>query len=229
MAKIVIFGNQKMAQLVHFYFKHDSEHEIAAFTVDEAYIKEKEFQGLPLVAFEEIEKFYPPDEYKMITGIAYKKLNRVRTEKYAAGKAKGYEFISYISTKSIMWGDTKIGENCFIFENQVIQPFVTIGNNVIVWSGNHFGHDVVVEDNCFIGSHVILCGGSRVCQNSFIGVNVTLRDDVSIGKECIIGAGVVVLRNVDDKVVLIVNQVGPYRLDSEQFERMMDISQRLKK
>ena len=50
------------------------------------------------------------------------------------------------------------GDNCFILEDNTVQPFVTIGNNVTLWSGNHIGHDSVIEDDCFISSHVVVSG-----------------------------------------------------------------------
>ena len=48
-----------------------------------------------------------------------------------------------------------IGENTFIFEANVVQPGVTVGDNVVLWSGNHIGHDSVIEDHCFIASHAV--------------------------------------------------------------------------
>ena len=51
MAKIVIFGIGDSARLAHFYFSHDSEHDVTAFTVDKQYLSGTEFSGLPLVDF----------------------------------------------------------------------------------------------------------------------------------------------------------------------------------
>lgn len=134
MEKIVIFGTEELAQVAHFYLTHDSPYEVVAFTVNRDYIKEKELFGLPVVPFEEIEESYPPDEFKMFVAIGYSKVNKARAEKYYEAKSKGYELISYVNSKSVLWGDTEIGDNCFIFENQTIQPFVKIGNDVIIWS-----------------------------------------------------------------------------------------------
>ena len=224
MTKVVIFGTAKLAELAHFYLTHDSPYEIVAFTVNENFIKDKEFMGLPIIPFEEIEKSYPPDRFKMFIAIGYRKLNTIRADKYNEAKNKGYKLISYVSSKAIHWGDTEIGDNCFILENQIIQPFVKIGNDVILWGGNHFGHDVVIGDHCWISSHVVICGGVSIGPYSFIGVNATIRDDVTIGRECIIGAGALILNNTHDKEVYIAKPTELYRLDSTRFEKMMDIS-----
>jgi sugar O-acyltransferase (sialic acid O-acetyltransferase NeuD family) len=224
MTKVVIFGSEKLAELTHFYFTHDSPYEVVAFTVNESYIRNKEFQGLPLVAFEEVEKLYPPDKYKMFIAIGYTRLNTLRAEKYAEAKKKGYELVSYVCTRSVYWGDTEVGDNCFILENQTIQPTVKIGNDVVIWSGNHFGHNVVIGDHCWLSSHIVVCGGVNIGEYSFIGVNATIRDGVSIGRENIVGAGSLILNHTKDKSVYIGKATDLYPLDSTRFERMMDIS-----
>jgi sugar O-acyltransferase (sialic acid O-acetyltransferase NeuD family) len=225
MSKLVIFGLEKMAEMAHFYFTRDSEHEVAAFTVDREYRGQDRLFDLPVVAFEDVHESYPPDEYEMFIAVGFKRLNALRTAKYDQAKQKGYKLASYVSSKATAWGDTVHGDNCFILEHQVFQPNVTIGNNVVIWSGNHFGHDVVIEDNVWISSHIVFSGGTRVGKNSFVGVNATLRDNVHIGKNCIIGAGALMLSDAKDNQVYIQKGTPVYRLDSEHFERMMEISQ----
>jgi len=224
--KLVIFGNEKMAQLAHFYFTNDSEYDVTAFTVDREYMNNKEFLGLPLIPFEEVNVRYPIEEYSMFIAIGYKKLNTLREEKYNEAKEKGYNLISYVSSKLISWGDTIIGDNCFILENQVLQPFVKIGNNVIIWSGNHFGHDVVIADHTWLSSHIICSGYVKVGSNCFIGINATIRDGVKIGNKSIIGAGALVNKDIKEKSVLIASATELYKLNSEQFEKMMEISKK---
>jgi UDP-3-O-[3-hydroxymyristoyl] glucosamine N-acyltransferase len=81
------------------------------------------------------------------------------------------------------------GENCFILEDNTVQPFVTIGNNVTLWSGNHIGHDSCIEDDCFITRMSLVSGHVRVGAGSFLGVNATLRNSISIAPESLIAAG----------------------------------------
>lgn len=227
MVKIIIFGTEKMAELAYFYFTHDSEYEPVAFTVDKEYCTVDSFCNCPVIPFDEIEKEYPPEEYMMFIAIGYSQLNLIRSQKYMAAKHKRYRFVSYVCSKSTLWNDTQIGENCFILENQVIQPNVKIGNNVFIWSGTHLGHDVVIEDHCYIASQVVISGNVTIKQRSFIGINAAIRDNVSIGEECIIGAGTLILHNVNDKEVYVTKMSDRYPLNSTQFERMMDISKKI--
>lgn len=196
--QVMIFGAGDLAQLAHFYFKYDSDYQVAAFTVDETYRLHDNFCGLPLVAFEEVENLYAPSDFEFFVAVSYAKLNTVRAQKCAAVKIKGYRLVSYISSKATTWPGMAVGENCFILEDNTIQPFVKIGNNVTLWSGNHIGHHAEIGDNCFITSHVVISGGARVHENCFIGVNATIRDHVTIGKNCVIGAGAVILKDTGE-------------------------------
>lgn len=190
---LVIFGSGDIAQLAHYYFSTDSNYEVVAFTVDANYIKESEFCGLPVVAFEDVAKNYPPESYDFFVALSYSKLNAVRKEKFLAAKEMGYKLVSFISSLATVLNEGRIGENCFIFEDNTIQPFVRIGNNVTLWSGNHIGHHSVIHDHTFIASHVVISGGVEIGEQCFVGVNATLRDHIKIGDRCIVGAGALLL------------------------------------
>lgn len=200
---LVIFGTGDIAQLAHYYFSIDSEYKVVAFTVDAAYRTETTFSNLPIIAFEEISKYYTPEQCEIFVALSYSKLNAVRKEKYLAAKALGYRIASFISSHATVLNDGRIGENCFIFEDNTIQPFVTIGNNVTLWSGNHIGHHSVVRDHSFISSHVVVSGGVEIGEQCFIGVNATLRDHIKIGDRCVVGAGALLLADAAPEGVYI--------------------------
>jgi sugar O-acyltransferase (sialic acid O-acetyltransferase NeuD family) len=201
--KLVVFGSGDIGQLAHYYFTNDSDYDVVAFTVDAAYIKEATFCGVPVVPFEEISDQYPPTEYDLFVALSYAKLNQVRREKYLAAREKGYHIPSYISSHATVLNDGRIGENCFILEDNTIQPFVTIGNNVTLWSGNHIGHHSTIHDHCFLASHIVVSGGVSIDESCFIGVNATLRDHITIGSKSVIGAGVLVLADVEPEGLYI--------------------------
>lgn len=218
--KLVIFGTGDIAQLAHFYFRTDSEYEIIAFTVNSAYLTVPSFCGLPVIAFEEIVVHYSPDQYELFIALSYSKLNAVRKEKYLAGKAMGYRFATFISSHATVLNDGRIGENCFIFEDNTIQPFVTIGNNVTLWSGNHIGHHSTIKDHCFIASHVVVSGGVEIGEQCFIGVNATLRDHIKIGEKCVIGAGALLLSDADAEGIYIGTATERSKVPSTKLRRI---------
>ena len=200
--QIIIFGAGDIAELADFYFTHDSDIEVAGFTVDGAYLTAAEFLGRPVVAFEQVAEKFPPERYGFFVAVSYAKLNTIRAEKVAAARAGGYRLVSYLSSRATVFPGFELKENCFILEDNTIQPFARVGANVTLWSGNHIGHHCTIEDDVFIASQVVVSGGARVGQGSFVGVNVTIRDHVSIGKQCVLGAGALVLEDQPDFSVL---------------------------
>ena len=194
---VVIFGFGDMAQMAHHYFSIDSVHQVAAFTLDRAYITEATFCGLPVVPFDEIETLYPAADHAMFVALGYSRVNQLRKEKYLAAKALGYDIASYVSSMATVLNQGRIGENCFILEDNTIQPFVTIGNNVVMWSGNHVGHHSTIHDHCFLASHIVVSGGVDLGESCFVGVDATFRDHIRIGESCVIGAGALLLADAD--------------------------------
>lgn len=217
---LVIFGTGEIAQLAHYYFTNDTSYEVVAFTVDRAYISDTTFCNLPCFPFENLVEKFPPDNYEIFIALSYSKLNLVRKEKYLAAKQMGYNFASYISSKATVLNDGCFGDNCFIFEDNTIQPYVKIGNNVTLWSGNHIGHHSTIEDHCFIASHVVISGGVIIEEQCFIGVNATLRDHIKIGKKCIIGAGTLILGDTDPEGVYIGTDTQRAEVQSTTLKRI---------
>lgn len=218
MAKLVIFGAGDIARLAHYYFTRDSDHEVAAFTVDQKYRQADTFLDLPLVSFEEVANTYAPGEYKMFVALSYARMNKLREEKYNQAKANGYELVSYVSSRCSFLTDHPAGDNCFILEDNTIQPFVKIGNNVTLWSGNHIGHDAVIEDHCFLASHIVVSGYVRIGNNCFIGVNATLRNSITIAPETLIGAGAVIMKNTVPKGVYLPQRAELFDKKSDEID-----------
>jgi len=198
--KAVIFGTASFAEIVQFYLSRDSEYEVAAFTATRDYFQKQSLFGFPLVPFDSVERRFPPGEYEMFIAVGYVHLNKTRERFYNEAKAKGYRLLTYVSSKATVWS-TDIGDNCFIFEDNTIQPFVLIGNDVVIWSGNHIGHHSKIDDHCYITSHVVISGHCHIKSHTFIGVNATLRDNITVERENIIGAGALILHNTREREV----------------------------
>lgn len=198
MAKVIIFGTQDTAELAHFYLTSDSEHEVVAFSVHSNYIEETTFCGLDVVPFEKIERTFPPSDYKFFAPMTAQKMNQLRQSVYNQIKQKRYDFVSYISSKATVFSNSIIGENCFILEDNTVQPFTHIGDNVVLWSGNHIGHHSVINDHVFFTSHVVLSGNCNVADNCFLGVNATVRDFVNLATGTLVGMGASIIKDTSD-------------------------------
>lgn len=186
--KVIIFGVMDTAELAHYYLTHDSPHEVVAFTVHEKYIDKKEFHGLPVVPFESLEQHYPPGEFALFAPMTARNMNKLRESVYLEGKQKGYPYISYVSSKASVHHN-EIGENCFILEDNTLQPFTKLGNNIVLWSGNHIGHHGEIKDHVFFTSHVVMSGHCVIGSHSFFGVNATIRDYTTIAQGTLLAMG----------------------------------------
>jgi len=203
--KLIIVGMGETADIAFEYFTHDSDYDVVAFSVNEEYIKSESHYELPVVPFENLEKAFNPEKYKVYVAISYTQLNRIRKMMYEQVKAKGFNCANYISSKAFVWHNVEIGDNCFIFENNVIQHKVKIGNNVILWSGNHIGHQTQIKDHVYISSHVVISGYCEIGESCFLGVNSSFNDNIKVQEDVITGNGTIVTRNLDKGKVYVGN------------------------
>lgn len=197
--KLVIIGAGEFAAIAYEYFTYDSDYTVVAFSVESEYLKESEFNGLPLVDFNDLDNLYPPSDYHAFVAIPASNLNQLRTRFYKKLKEQGYTLATYISSHAFVWRNAEVGENCFIFENNTIQPFVKIKDNVIIWSGNHIGHQSVVNEHVFISSHVVISGYCNIGEGCFLGVNSTFNDHTSIAPYCVLGSTSLVNKRLEEE------------------------------
>ena len=110
---LVVFGTGEIGELASYYFSTDSAFDLAAFTVDAAFMAGPTFCGRPVVPFEDLASQYPPDRFSVFVAVSYSKLNAVRKEKYLAAKGLGYPMASYVSSRATVLNEGRIGDNCF--------------------------------------------------------------------------------------------------------------------
>ncbi len=201
--RVVVFGAGEYARLAAAWLDVDSPHEVVAFTVNREYIgDEGELLGRPIVPYEELAESHPPSDFAMLVAVGFSRVNQAREDVFNECRAQGYELISYVNSKASMWGEVQIGPNTFIFEGSVVQPFVKMGDNVVLWSGSHVGHDSVIEDHVFIAPHAAVSGNVTIGHHTFVGVNATVRDGVRVAPRCVIGAAASVMRDTEEGDVL---------------------------
>jgi sugar O-acyltransferase (sialic acid O-acetyltransferase NeuD family) len=216
MAQVIIFGTGRWAELAHFYLMHDSRHDVIAFTVDAEYLTVETYKERPVVTFEHVQEHFPPEQFRLFIPFGFTDMNHVRAAKYYEAKQKGYELISYVSSKATTWPGFSCGDNCFIFEDNTIQPFVSIGNNVVIWSGNHIGHHSMIRDHVMITSHVVVAGGCTIEEFCFLGANATIRDETVLARETLVGMGVAIQKDTKEFELYRTPILEPARIRSDE-------------
>jgi len=220
--KLVIVGDSAFAEIAKEYFDADTEYQVVGFAVEAAFRKRDELLGLPVVDFEVVNDFFSSDNHSIHVAVTYANLNRLRARLATASKDKGYALASYISPRAFIWRNVTLGEHCFIFEDNTIQPFVSIGNNVVMWSGNHIGHHTIVRDNVFLSSHAVVSGFCDVGENCFIGVNAALSNNITVAPDCWLGPGTVVLANTEPGQLIRAEASKPAKVSTMRFFRVRE-------
>lgn len=201
--KIVIVGLSNNAKLAAFYFNRDTSYNVVAFAINAAYRNINEFYNLPVIDIEALSEVYSPKEYDVFVAVGYSNMNITREYLYNEVKKMGYFLPNYISPRCSYLSEELIGDNNFILEDNTIQPFVKIGSNNVLWSGNHIGHDVIIGNNNFITSHVVISGFTQIKNNCFLGVNSTLRDNITIENKTLIAAGAIIMNDTKEEEVYL--------------------------
>jgi sugar O-acyltransferase (sialic acid O-acetyltransferase NeuD family) len=220
--KLVIVGDSAFAEVACEYFTHDSRYEVSAFAVEQAHLKRDRLLDHPVVALETLGSRFPPQTHDVYVAIVYSQLNRLRTRLMQAAKQAGYGLASFISPHAFVWRNAQLGEHCFIFENNVVQAFVTIGDNVVLWSGNHIGHHSRIGANVFVSSHVVVSGFCDVGDNCFLGVNAAVGNNITIAKDCWIGPGVVISKDTREGEIHRAPDAEVAKVDARRFFRVKD-------
>jgi sugar O-acyltransferase (sialic acid O-acetyltransferase NeuD family) len=188
--RVIIFGSQQTAQLAEYYLTEDTDYEVDSFTIHNPKAPHTAFSEKPLLPFADIVKLRPPEEYLMFAPMMASGVNRNRLSIFNTGLALGYSFISYVSTKATVLTEN-IGRNCFILENNTIQPYASIGDNCMVWSGNHIGHHAKINHSCFISSQCVISGNVEIGERSYLGVNCSIVDGSKLEEGVMVGMGAV--------------------------------------
>lgn len=118
----------------------------------------------------------------------------------------------------VIFAGAKIGDNCNICANVLIENDVVIGNNVTIKSGVQLWDGVRIEDNVFIGPNATFTNDlmprsqkayrqlqTTIKRNASVGANATLLPGITVGQNAMVGAGSVVTKDVPDGVVVLGN------------------------
>lgn len=224
MKPIVLFGVGKIADVVFHLFTQNSDRNVVACTVDRQYASAAKWNGLPVVAFEDLARTYPPETHDLFVALGYQDMNGLREAKCQLSREKGYTLASLIHPDSGLPSDCVYGDNCFVMNQVHVHPRVRFGNNVFVWSGSMVGHHSTIGDNCWLTSSANVSGVVSMGKNCFLAVNATVGHSVEIADHCFIGANALVVKSTKPGEVYVVESTKAFRLNSQQFLRMSNFS-----
>lgn len=215
MKKVIIFGLTDLSVRISHHIFQDSQYEIVAYTVEREYMQEQ-FLGKPVVPFERVEEYYPPDLFDMLICVGYTNMNMVRERIFLTAKEKGYRIMTYIHPTATVFAES-IGEETIVFPRAIIDQFVKIGAMNIFEIGTLVGHHSIIGDFNFFAGASVLAGNVTIGSNCFLSVNSTIKNRISIGDYTLVGAGCYVSKDTDPYSVQVpvrsITLVGKNSLD----------------
>lgn len=154
-----------------------------------------------------------------------RQLNKMKIHASADVQSKNIGSDTRIWQFCVVLEGAKIGKNCNICANVLIENDVVIGNNVTIKSGVQLWDGVRIEDNVFIGPNATFTNDhfprsskhpehgvmqTTIKAGASVGANATILPGVTIGEGAMIGAGAVVTKSVPANAIVVGN---PARID----------------
>lgn len=217
MKKVIIFGLNKLSEIVAYHLEKDERYELVAFTVDEQFIDKEVFMEKPIIPFSTLVTGYPAAEYKIILTIGYSNMNNVRMQKFDELRKLHYKVENYIHP-SVQTFQEHIGEGNIILENCTIGPFVELGDGNIIYPSTTIAHHTRIGDFNFFSIGCAVAGGVCIQNNSFLGINCTIRDNVKVADYTLVGAGAYIDRNTDAYGAYVPERTIKLEKDSIEFK-----------
>ena len=186
--KLVIYGIGRYAEYVQYVFDNDSQYSVAAFCIEDGLFNLQEWDSkFPLVSLNSLFKDFPKEEYFLFVAVGN---NEIRQRIFELFEKQSYRLANYVSSKSKRWENLKLGKNIFIDEGCVLQPFIEIEDNSILFT-SQIGHHTK------IGKHTLISGAKtggnvRIGTNCYIGLNASIKQNISIADNSIVGMGCII-------------------------------------
>jgi len=200
--KLIIYGDSSFAEMIARYFQNDSAYAVVAFCVDRAYKTRESIDELPVLAVEEIEQHFSPENHYIFAAIGYKS---VRTHKILFEKIAqlSFPFASYISSQAMVDSSCKIGVNCLVLSGVILEPDTVIEENCYINSGAIVCHHSLVKAHSILAAGSLVGGHTTVGESSLLGFHSTVAELLELADETLLGAGSVLLENTDKHTMYV--------------------------
>ncbi|AUV44352.1 MULTISPECIES: acetyltransferase [Citrobacter freundii complex] len=139
--------------------------------------------------------------------------NRARLEKTNYLIKIGAPLKTFIHPTAYISRYSEIGLGSVIMAHAVVNPFVTIGNAVIINTAATIDHDSILNDGVHICPGVHLAGAVYVGNEVMIGIGAQVIQGINIEFRATVGAGANVLLDVEPHTTVVGN---PAKLISQK-------------
>lgn len=135
----------------------------------------------------------------------------VRWSKHLELRAAGGPIVTVVHPTATISRYAALGAGSVVMAGAVVNVDSHIGQAAIINTGATIDHDCWLADGVHICPGAHLSGNVRVGQGAMVGVGVAVKQGVNIGSKAVIGAGAVLVRDVEDCVVVAGNPARKLR------------------
>lgn len=203
MKEFILIGNGPYARMMKRYMDLTDFGQTAAYAVEEAFIREPELDGLPVLPLEQLKETGSPEIHSLIMGIGYTKMGNVREKIFRQCKALGFSFENYIHPTVIMEKNVTIGEGNNILEGVILEEGVVLGDANLLFGGSLIAHETTVGDYNTFSVKAVAAGCSVIGSHCFIGASATVKDHVTIGDYVLLGAAAYGFKDMEAYSVVV--------------------------
>lgn len=171
-------------------------------------IKSDEFKGIKRMPFSMFQQMYSNKQAVVVIALGEP---QYKFALYNKVKNAGYSLENVIHPTAVISPSAKLGKGIIIKAGAVVSVDTVIEDNVCLEQYVVVAHDVMIHAHTQISAFVMLAGHCEVGEETFIGLSVPVREHVKIGTQCIIGMGSVVVKNVENNVVVVGNPARTLR------------------
>jgi len=222
MKKLLLAGNATTAEIIASYLAKDHRYEVVATVVDDKYLSLGNINGIANISISQVTSAFPPDsEVSFMMAMGYDDLNRTRQSFFDKVKELGYSIETYVHPDAKIYTQYPLGEGCIVLPNSVVEPFVQVGLNTIIWSNVTLAHHSIIDKNCWIASGAVISGRAMVKRNTFVGVNATIVNETVVSEYNIIGGNAFVTKNTKAHEVYLARSAEKWRFTSEMYMKYL--------
>lgn len=217
MKKTLLAGNGITAKILSAHLRLDDRYDVCGAVVDDEFAGHLAPGGFPAVGLSEVVEAYSPDIYEVIMAMGYHDLNRSRERMFNRLKGLGYRIETYVHPRAEICTEFPLGEGSVVLPGAILDPYVKLGVNTMVWSNATLAHHSSVGDHCWVATGCVVSGQASISNNTFLGVNSTVVNEVMVGEFNIVGASSLITKDTKPNSVYLMRSAELLRYSSQDY------------
>lgn len=203
MQKLIITGNGSYSQMMRRYIENTVFGNVAAYTVESAFMRSDQLDELPVVPLEDLKERFPCDEVALVMGIGYKRMGGIRKQIFEKCCSMGYRFINYIHPTAIIEKNVSLGVGNNILEGVILEESVVLGNANLLFGGSLIAHETQLGDYNTLSVRAVVAGCTKIGSQCFVGAAATVKDHIRLEDYVLIVAGAYAFKNMEEYAVVV--------------------------